>query len=434
MPSSSLPTYQTQQVQQQQPQINHNAALYHRPDDQLPNRGIEPHISYQFEALQAHNALQQSRQQQQQQQQQHAQAQAQAQVQQQLQQEQQQAQQQYLPQTSVNQSMQHPQAPQPSAQSQDETMQVDDDDDESSDGEDDTNGDGSGPKAGSDGYMAPLVQPITALQLPKVRPTLMLGPYETREEAMNIAQEYAISQGYCLVQTGCAKQKTPGGKYTPESLVVRVDLMCDRGGTCKNIGTGKRKRPTHKLGCPCRVKLVCRKREACKWFIDPRCEEHNHDLDPKNMDAIASYRRWRRIQAGGPSTESVRERHARARKPKVMPPVPPPKFHQVGGLGAQPPAAPTSPLHIAALKGQCKIMTILLDKGADINAHDSTGRTPLHCGIEGQRMDVVKLLVERGADVTRLDAKGISPLHMAVEKGMEDAVVYFIEQGADPNK
>lgn len=311
----------------------------------------------------------------------------------------------------------------------------DSDEDGEEDGENDGNnsiGDNQGDNQAKPTFAAPLIQPITPLQLPKVRPTLLLGPYEAREEAMNAVQEYAISQGYVLVHSGCAKQKTPGGKYTPVTEVVRVDLMCDRGGVCKNSGTGRRKRPTHKLGCPTRVKLICRKRQASKWFIEILCEQHNHDLNPNEMHKIASYRRWRRVQAGGPSTEGYKERYQRTKKPKVIPPVPPPKFHQAGG--PQPAATPTSPLHMAALKGQCKIVDILLNKGADINALDSTGRTPLHCGVEGERPDVVKLLVERGADVTRTDAHGLSALHMAVEKGMEDAVVLFIEHGADPNK
>ncbi|KAK0616858.1 hypothetical protein B0T14DRAFT_523937 [Immersiella caudata] len=410
---ASPSTYQNQHQQQQQSQEQTPQPSYHTAGDPIH----PPHIAYQLDALQAHQVLQQSRQNQQQQQ--HPQ---------------------YLPQTpqqTQNDQDQHGQT----AQSQDESMQIDGQDydmESEEDGNEEGSTDANNATAteGDDGepHMAPLVQAITPLQLPKVRPTLKLGPYDTREEAHNTVQEYAIAQGYCLVQSGCAKQKTPGGKYTPQTEVVRVDLMCDRGGTCKNIGTGKRKRPTHKLGCPTRIKLVCRKREASKWFIEIRCEEHNHDLDPRNMHNIASYRRWRRIQAGGPSTEPLKERHARTRKPKVIPPVPPPKFHQTGGLGEQPPTAPTGPVHMAALKGQAKILQILLDKGADISALDATGRTPLHCAVEGMRMDIVKLLVERGADVTQLDHKGISALHMAVEKGMEDAVVFFIENGADPNK
>lgn len=299
--------------------------------------------------------------------------------------------------------------------------------------------DANGNLPGSAGYIAPLVQPITPLRLPTVRPNLMLGPYDTREQAMSSVMEYAISQGYMLVQSGCAKAKNPGGKYAKGSEVVRVDLMCDRGGTCKNSGTGIRKRPTHKIGCPAKMKLVCKKRHASKWFIEVRCEEHNHDLVPDNMDSIASYRRYRRLQAGGRALETQSERYARMKKPKVIPPVPPPKFHQVGGGGVVgnpvfPPGPPSGPLHMAAMRGQNKILEILISKGGDINAHDSTGRTPLHCAIEGERMDTVTLLVDKGADVTKLDAKGTSPLHAAVSKGMEDAVVLFIEKGADPNR
>ncbi|KAK3682066.1 hypothetical protein B0T22DRAFT_413086 [Podospora appendiculata] len=347
----------------------------------------------------------------------------------------------------------NPQANRQSNHSYDETLleetMQDDEDDDSEDGNVNGDGDGDGgndsnnsnssnangqgtsPSTAVTPHVAPLTQPVTALKLPSVRPTLMLGPYETRESAMNAVQEYAISQGYMLVQSGCAKAKSPGGKYTSDAAIVRVDLMCDRGGICKNSGTGVRKRPTHKIGCPCRLKLVCKKRQACKWFIEVRCEEHNHDLNPHNMNSIASYRRWRRVQSGGQSLESHAERYSRLKKPKVLPPVPAPKFHNPG---PQPAPAPTSPVHMAALKGQSKILEILLNKGANINALDSTGRTPLHCAVEGERMDTVKLLLDRGADMTCLDSKGISALHVAVEKGMEDAVILLIDKGADPNK
>ncbi|KAK4149860.1 hypothetical protein C8A00DRAFT_46610 [Chaetomidium leptoderma] len=310
-------------------------------------------------------------------------------------------------------------------------MQDDESDSDDDGGEE--NGEAEGTSAKGPGP-APLVQPITPLQYPAVRPTLLLGPYETREEAQKAAVEYGVAQGYMLVQAGCARAKTPWGGYESVNPIVRIDLMCDRSGSCKNSGTGKRKRSTHKIGCPTRIKIVCRKRDGCKWFIDPRVEMHNHDLNLGNMESIASYRRWRRIQGGGGSAETRKERSERkktVRGPIPPAPVPPPTFHNAG---PQPPTEPTGPVHMAALKGQLKILEILLNKGGDIDAHDSTGRTALHCAIEGSRMDAFKLLVGRGADVTRSDSKGLSPLRMAVEKGMEDAVVLLIEKGADPNK
>jgi hypothetical protein len=78
--------------------------------------------------------------------------------------------------------------------------------------------------------------------------------------------------------------------------MVRIDLMGGRSGSCKNMGTGKR--PTHKIGCPTRIKLACRKHDGCKWFIDPRVELHNHDFNLGNMEPIASYRRWRAPHPG----------------------------------------------------------------------------------------------------------------------------------------
>ncbi|KAJ4302528.1 hypothetical protein N0V88_002677 [Collariella sp. IMI 366227] len=281
---------------------------------------------------------------------------------------------------------------------------------------------------------ARLAQAIIPLHYPTVRPTLLLGPYDTKEEVVNACIEYAVAQGYMLVQSSSVRSRTGPTEPNGDPRLLRIDLMCDRGGSCKNSGTGRRKRLTQRIGCPTRFKLVCRQRDGMKWVIEPRSELHNHDLNLGNMDSLASYRRWRRMQAGGPRAEPRKERSARTRtgtRPTLPAPVPPPTFHTPGPL---PPAEPTGPVHMAALKGQVRILDILLQKGADIDAHDTTGRTALHCAIEGSRMDAVQLLVDKGANVSRMDSKGLSPLRMAVEKGLEDAVVLLIEKGADPNK
>ncbi|KAM7186113.1 hypothetical protein V8F20_011519 [Naviculisporaceae sp. PSN 640] len=79
-------------------------------------------------------------------------------------------------------------------------------------------------------WIAPLIQPITPLKLPHVRPTLLLGPYDCREDSLAAAQDYAIKQGYVLISIGLGKTKGPEGN---ENEVTRMELKCDRGGICK---------------------------------------------------------------------------------------------------------------------------------------------------------------------------------------------------------
>ena len=262
-------------------------------------------------------------------------------------------------------------------------------------------------------------------------------------------------QGYCLVNQGSAKAKSANGLYDPHASVVRVDLMCDRGRISVPTSKGIRKRTSTRTGCPCRMKLVYSITRGHKWYITIRNEEHNHELTPGKMEENTSYRRYRRIQMGGNRLETPRERYLRLTKDKVKAPsVPaPPTWHTPGVVQpAAPPASAsasvpaststpatptkltsTNPLHLAALRGQDKIVTILLNKGADINAADSAGQTPLHCAIQGGKMEVINHLISRGADVSLKDANGLSVLHAAVNSGLEDVVVMLIEHGADPN-
>ncbi len=82
----------------------------------------------------------------------------------------------------------------------------------------------------------------------------------------------------------------------------------------------------------------------------------------------------------------------------------------------------STPLHHAAWKGYTEIAELLLDSGADIDAHNNNkhwGTTPLHAASHGKRTKVVKLLVERGAQinlrspVTNATALGHTKMHNA---------------------
>ncbi|KAM7535136.1 hypothetical protein Aperf_G00000101594 [Anoplocephala perfoliata] len=66
-------------------------------------------------------------------------------------------------------------------------------------------------------------------------------------------------------------------------------------------------------------------------------------------------------------------------------------------------------LHWAVDRGFTKIVTALLDNGADIDAQDVDKQTPLHYACSCQHRDVASLLLDRGANTTLCDADGDLP-------------------------
>jgi ankyrin repeat protein len=66
-----------------------------------------------------------------------------------------------------------------------------------------------------------------------------------------------------------------------------------------------------------------------------------------------------------------------------------------------PPPAPPPPPQFRALEGsvrEVKVMGILLDAGADIEAPNSDGHTPLSVACDLNELEVVSLLLRRGAN------------------------------------
>ena len=67
-------------------------------------------------------------------------------------------------------------------------------------------------------------------------------------------------------------------------------------------------------------------------------------------------------------------------------------------LNAQDPQFGSTPLSWAALMGHTEVVTLLLERGADVNAQNRDGATPLHSAAFLGRTETVKLLLEKGAD------------------------------------
>jgi ankyrin repeat protein len=74
--------------------------------------------------------------------------------------------------------------------------------------------------------------------------------------------------------------------------------------------------------------------------------------------------------------------------------------------------------------------SLLLARGADVDARDKYGRTPLHSATTA---DIADLLLARGADINAKDNRGRTPLHKAAEGGENGKVALLLQRGADVN-
>lgn len=90
-------------------------------------------------------------------------------------------------------------------------------------------------------------------------------------------------------------------------------------------------------------------------------------------------------------------------------------------------------LHNAAALGHLKIVTLLIELGADPNATDWRGATPLVNAAYGGHSAVVTYLAAHGANVNVTGSKR-SPLVSAVQANSLETVVALLSLGANPTQ
>lgn len=91
-------------------------------------------------------------------------------------------------------------------------------------------------------------------------------------------------------------------------------------------------------------------------------------------------------------------------------------------------------LRKAAQDGEIQTVKELLDKGANANAKDKTGRTVLHWAAPARdNSEMVKLLIAKGADVNAKDNEGETALMIASSQSNPGIVTALLEAGAEVN-
>lgn len=111
------------------------------------------------------------------------------------------------------------------------------------------------------------------------------------------------------------------------------------------------------------------------------------------------------------------------------------QVEQLLGRGANPNGVvgETRVLNEAAVWGDMRVLTTLLDHGADPDGRDQSGWTALHVAQNNGREDIARLLVSRGADVNSANSHGATPLHLAASRGQADVVHWLLGLGANPS-
>ena len=92
-----------------------------------------------------------------------------------------------------------------------------------------------------------------------------------------------------------------------------------------------------------------------------------------------------------------------------------------------------TPLMMAAIKGQVDLAKALIARGADVNRQ---GWTPLHYAVstpseDGSDLKMLALLLDKHAYIDAASPNGTTPLMLAAQYGTRSAVQMLIEQGAD---
>jgi len=102
------------------------------------------------------------------------------------------------------------------------------------------------------------------------------------------------------------------------------------------------------------------------------------------------------------------------------------------GISPESRKGPWSALNRAVLFGQAQAVEVLLDRGANINAHNMGIGSAVYLATAARRNALLARLLERGADPNLTPDWGLTPLMVAAQQGNLSAVSALLAHGADP--
>ena len=94
-----------------------------------------------------------------------------------------------------------------------------------------------------------------------------------------------------------------------------------------------------------------------------------------------------------------------------------------------------SPLFLAVLSGNAKLVTLLFDSGAKFTDEMRvSSKNPLEQALKRKNIDIVEIMLSRGVSMKAVSANGrLSPLMYAIAIGLSEAVEPLLNRGVDPN-
>ena len=263
---------------------------------------------------------------------------------------------------------------------------------------------------------------------------------DARDDVQNTPLHYAAKQGHekivqLLLEKGADIEARDGGQNTPLHLAAWyekiVQLLLEKGADIKARNEDENT-PLHTAaehGYEKIVQLLLSKGAS----LDTRNGKGETALDvaeredeTKSVDLLQAklHQQAERKQTEGRRLQKLEEKDAegfwRTATPEQV------RLLVFGieakdwpelAVGGESRATGMSRLHVAVRLGRGEMVELLLEKGADIDAHDGDRDTSLHLAVETGNKGLVQLLLAKGADINVHNNKGETALSVAKRVG-----------------